>query len=72
MFLVNKRDWDHIPVIILKNLNTLHSISAFQNGRNAFNNGTSTKKDYLIKIDLKDAYLSMPLGKYSRKYTLFQ
>ena len=23
MFLVNKRDWDHIPVIILKNLNTL-------------------------------------------------
>ena len=49
-----------------------HSISAFQNGRNAFNNGTSTKKDYLIKIDLKDAYLSMPLGKYSRKYTLFQ
>lgn len=71
MFLVNKRDWDHIRVIILKNLN-IHSISAFQNGRNAFTDGTSTKKDYLIKIDLKGAYLSMPLGKYSRKYTLFQ
>ena len=42
-----------------------HTIPTFQNGRDAFNN-------FLIKIDLKDAYFGISLDKSSRKYIRFE
>lgn len=55
LFLVNKRDWDHIPVTIFKHL-TLSSLSAFQNGRNDLIKDLLQENDFLIKIDLKDLF----------------
>ena len=49
----------------------LHTIPTFQNGRNAFDEGSSPRTRLLIKIDLKDAYFGIPLDKSPRKYIRF-
>ena len=72
MFLREKKDGSQRPIINLKKLNYFVEYQKFKmeslkDVKNILNKG-----DYMIKIDLKDAYYSIPLHESSRKYVRFQ
>ena len=71
-FFVNKKDVDHWPVINLKFLNNFISYQHFKMEEVHLIKGLLQEHVFLIKIDLKDAYFSIPLDKSSRKYIRFQ
>ena len=60
LFLVKQKDGGHRPVINLKFLNSFIPCQLFK------------EHNFLIKVDLKDAYFSIPLDKSSIKYIRFQ
>ena len=71
LFLANKKDGGSSTCNKSQISEQLHTIPTFQNGRNAFDEGSSPKIQLLIKIDLKDAYFGIPLDKSPRKYIRF-
>ena len=72
IFLREKKDASFRPIINLKKLNSHIPYEKFK--METLNNVKDLLKqnDYLVKIDLKDAYFSIPLGQKSRKYVRFQ
>ena len=72
LVLVNKKDGGHRPVINLKFLNSFIPYQHFKmEGMHSIKD-LLQEHDFLIKIDLKDAYFGIPLDKSSRKYIRFQ
>ena len=47
------------------------SLRTFQDGGNPYVTGPVKKEDYLVKIDLKDAYLTVPIWHKHQKYLRF-
>ena len=72
LFLVNKKDGGHRPVINLKFLNSFIPYQHFKMEGMHLIKDLLQEHDFLIKIDLKDAYFGIPLDKSSRKYIRFQ
>ena len=72
LFLVNKKDGGHQPVINLKFLNSFIPYQHFKMEGMHLIKDLLEEHDFLIKIDLKDAYFGIPLDKSSRKYIRFQ
>ena len=72
LFLVPKKDGGQRPVINLKSLNVFIDAPHFKM------EGIHTLKslleggDWLVKIDLKDAYFSVPISQKHRKFLCFQ
>ena len=55
----------------LKKSECIHSLSPLQNGRLAFAEDMLKEKNYMCKIDLKDAYFCVLLHQKHRKYIWF-
>ena len=72
LFLVNKKDRGHRPVINLKFLNSFIPYQHSKMEGMHLIKDLLQKHDFLIKIDLKDAYFGILLDKSSRKYIRFQ
>ena len=72
LFLVNKKDRGHRPVINLKFLNSFMPYQHSKMEGMHLIKDLLQKHDFLIKIDLKDAYFGILLDKSSRKYIRFQ
>ena len=72
LFLVNKKDGGHRPVINLKFLNSFIPYQHFKMEGMHLIKDLLQEHDFLIKIDLKDAYFGIPLDKSSIKYIRFQ
>ena len=72
LFLVNKKNGGHPPVINLKFLNGIIPYQHFKMEWMHLIKDPLQEHDFLIKIDLKDAYFGIPLDKSSRKYIRFQ
>ena len=71
LFLVSKRDGGNRPVINLKHLNNFIPYQHFKKeGLNLLQNMLQ-KRDYMCKLDLKDAHFCVPLKKESKKYVRF-
>lgn len=71
-FLVQKPDSSHRFILNLKNLNFFIKKEHFklEDLRTALN--LLDKKDYMCRLDLKDAYLLIPISKEDRKYLRFR
>ena len=67
IFLVGKKDGGNRPVINLKNLNQHFKMKGLHSLKYLLQN-----RDYMSKIDFKNAYFSVPLSKESRKLGRFQ
>ena len=72
LFLVNKKNGGHPPVINLKFLNGIIPYQHFKMEWMHLIKDPLQEHDFLIKIDLKDAYFGIPLDKSSRKCIRFQ
>ena len=72
LFLVSKKDGGHLLVINLKYLNSLIPYQHFKIEGMHLIKDLVQEHNFLIKIDLKDAYFGIPLDKSSRKYIRFQ
>ena len=71
LFLVNKKDRGQRPVINLKFLNSFIPYQHFKMEGMHLIKDLLQEHDFLIKIDLKDAYFGIPLNKSPRKYIRF-
>lgn len=71
MFLVAKADGSWRPVINLKALNTHIQSRHFKMESIRTARGLLQEGDYMVKLDLKDAYLSVPLHSHHRRYVAF-
>ena len=72
VFVVPKRDGGWRPIINLRKLNSYIHTPHFKM-ENVFSLRDILKKgDWLAKIDLKDAYLTVPMAKAYQKYLRFQ
>ena len=72
LFLVPKKDSGQRPVINLKNLNSFVEAPYFKmEGINTLKS-LLQKGDWLVKIDLKDAYFSVPVSQEHRRFLCFQ
>ena len=72
LFLVKKKDGGNRPVINLKQLNAFISYQHFKMEGLHLLKEMMQEKDYMCKIDLKDAYFCLPLHPTHRKYVRFQ
>ena len=72
LFLVSKKDGGHRPVINLKFLSSFMPYKHFKMEGMHLIKDLLQEHDFLIKVDLKDAYFGIPLDKSSRKYIRFQ
>ena len=72
LFLVNKKDGGHRPVTNLKFPSSFISYQHFKMEEMHLIKDLLQEHDFLIKIDLKDAYFGIPVDKNSRKYIRFQ
>ena len=72
LVLVNKKDEGHLLVINLKCLNNFITYELFKMEEMHLIKDLLQKHDFLIKIDLKDAYFGIALDESSRKYIRFQ
>ena len=72
LFLVNKKDRGQRPVINLKFLNSFIPYQHFKMEGMHLIKDLLQEHDFLIKIDLKDAYFDIPLDKSAKKYIRFQ
>ena len=71
LFLVEKKDGGNRPVINLKHLNQFIPYHHFKmEGLHCLRN-ILKKGDYMCKLDLKDAYILVPLKPASRKFVRF-
>ena len=71
LFLVPKRDGKSRPVISLKDLNTFLQYDHFKMEGIHLLRDLLQPHDWLGKIDLKDAYIVIPIWKNHRKYLRF-
>ena len=72
LFLVPKKSGGHRPVINLKKLNTYIPYNHFKMESISLLKELLRKEDFMCKIDLKDAYLSVPLHQQSQKFVSFK
>ena len=72
LFLVPKSDGSWRPVINLQGLNQFVSAQHFKMESVRTVKATIQKGDWLLKLDLKDAYLSVPIHREHQKYLRFQ
>lgn len=72
IFLVPKSDGSWRPVINLKSLNRYVVTRHFKMESIRTVKGLMQKGDWLVKLDLKDAYLTVPIHSSHRKYLRFQ
>uniref|UniRef100_A0A1X7V3L1 Reverse transcriptase domain-containing protein n=1 Tax=Amphimedon queenslandica TaxID=400682 RepID=A0A1X7V3L1_AMPQE len=72
LFLVPRKDGGQRPVINFKKLNSFISAPHFIIKGIYTLKSLLQKEDWLVKIDLKDAYLSIPISKEHRKYLCFE
>ncbi len=71
LFLVPKKDGGQRPVINLKQLNTFVVSPHFKmEGIQTFKSLVK-RDDWLVKVDLKDAYFSVPIDRSHRQYLCF-
>jgi hypothetical protein len=71
IFLREKKDGDQRPVINLRRLNSLVPYIHFKMEGLKDVKDMLSQNDLMVKIDLKDAYLTIPLAKESRKLISF-
>ena len=71
LFFVNN-DGGHRPVINLEFLNSFMPYQHFKMEGMHLIKDLLQEHDFLIKIDLKDAYFDIPLDKSAKKYIRFQ
>ena len=71
LFVVPKKGEGHQPVINLKPLNMFLPYEHFKMESINMLKDLLRKDDYLVKIDLKDAYLTIPIWKGHQKYLRF-
>lgn len=72
LFLVPKKDGSRRPVFNLKALNAFVTLHKFRLENLGTVRTLIQPRDFLIKIDLKDAYFSLPIHADDRKYLVFQ
>ena len=72
LFLREKKDGGHRPIINLKKLNAFIPYLKFKMESIKNIKDLLSKGDYMVKIDLKDAYFSIPLNHESRKFVRFK
>ena len=72
LFLVKKKDGGNRPVINLKNLNGFVDHQRFKMEDISTLKDLIQPNDWMIKLDLKDAYFCVPIHKDHRKYFHFQ
>jgi hypothetical protein len=68
LFVVPKKGGGHRPVINLKPLNNFVPYEHFKMESIHMLKDLLRKDDYLVKIDLKDAYLTVPVWRDHQKY----
>ena len=71
-FLVPKSDGSWRPVVNLKSLNTWVVPHHFKMESIRTVKGLLIQGDWLVKLDLKDAYLSIPIHRPHQKFLRFQ
>ena len=71
IFLVPKKDGGQRPVVKLKPLNRLIARYKFKMQSARTLKDLVRKDDWMVSIDLKDAYLSVPINERDRKYLRF-
>lgn len=71
LFLVPKKDGSQRPVINLKPLNQFIQKQKFKMEGAKLIRDLLRRKDWMISIDLKDAYLSVPISPQHRKFLRF-
>ena len=72
LFLVSKKDGGNRPVVNLKHLNKFIPYQHFKMEGIHLLKDLLQEEDYMIKIDLNDAYFGVPLHKQARKYVRFR
>ena len=72
LFLVRKKDGDYCPVINLKMLNQFIPFLHFKMEGLSQLKRIIQEGDWMCKLDLKDAFFSVPLDRNSRKFVRFQ
>lgn len=68
IFLVDKKDGGHRPVINPRNLNSFVNFQHFKMEGIHMLRDLLKKGDFMIKLDLKDAYLTVPVWKGHKKF----
>ena len=71
IFLVDKKDGGHRPVINLKNLNSFVDFQHFKMEGIHMLRDLLKKGDFMVKLDLKDAYFTVPVWIGHQKYLRF-
>ena len=71
LFVVPKKDGGWRPIINLKQLNHFLDTTHFKMESILSLRDILKKDDYMIKVDLKDAYLTVPIHTSHRKYLRF-
>ena len=71
LFLVPKKDGGVRPVINLKQLNAFLEVPHFKMEGIQTLKSLLKRGDWLVKVDLKDAYFSIPISREHRKYLCF-
>ena len=71
LFLREKKDGSQRPILNLRNLNKHIPYLHFKMESLKSVKDLMKKDDWMIKIDLKDAYFTVPLGEDSRKFVRF-
>ena len=72
IFVREKKDGGHRPIINLKQLNAFIPYAKFKMETLKNVKGVIKQNDFMVKIDLKDAYFSLPINRNYRKYTRFR
>jgi len=71
IFLVDKKDGGHRPVINLKNLISFVNFQHFKMEGIHMLRDLLKKGDFMVKLDLKDAYFTVPVWKGHQKFLRF-